>query len=107
MPYSEWNILSPFAEYNFSENCTLNTIGLDKNNIQLSVYPNPAYDNLYITSSENITDITIYNMLGQKVKQTEVKSNESIIDVSNLNSGTYFIIVNSTTGSNTQKIIIK
>lgn len=107
LPYSEWNILSPFAEYNFSENCTLSTIGFDKNNVQLSVYPNPASDNLHITSSENTTDITVYNMLGQKVKQVKVNSNESTIDVSNLTSGTYFILANTANGSVTEKIIIK
>lgn len=106
LPYSEWNIIDVFSEYHFSENCALSNSSFN-NNVQLSVYPNPASDNLNINSSENISELSIYNILGQKVKQVKVNSNESTIDVSSLNSGTYIITINTATGSKTEKIVIR
>lgn len=63
------------------------------NNINL--YPNPAKDKIFINIGGNIStvlDISVYNTLGQKVRQfqKEVSGNTSF-DLSELNSGIYFL----------------
>ncbi|MCB0501843.1 MAG: T9SS type A sorting domain-containing protein [Bacteroidetes bacterium] len=63
----------------------------------VSVYPNPVADQLYIQNPIEGTFYTIYNVLGKEVYSVD---SESIIPVSSLPSGTYFI--NMVNGSNTK-----
>ncbi|GGB80579.1 hypothetical protein GCM10007424_20850 [Flavobacterium suaedae] len=60
---------------------------------QAVVYPNPATTVLNIKTQENINNVAIYNIYGQKVMEAKT----SIIDVSNLSNGVY--IMNITSGS--------
>ena len=63
----------------------------DHNPVQLSVYPNPATDKLYLTNTDgSIQSISIYNAAGQLVLQHIVNSNPIIeINVSSLPKGFY------------------
>lgn len=54
-----------------------------------TIYPNPVEEVIYITFSENVQRVEILNVLGQKVKPIENVS--KTIDVSDLQSGIYFI----------------
>ncbi len=56
-------------------------------------YPNPVTDTLYFSAQENIEQISIYNMLGQEVKNSFPLSTNLSLDISNLQTGTYFIKV--------------
>lgn len=80
-----------------------------ENNI--SVYPNPASNLIFIKtkSSVNVKDVTIYNILGRKVLENELKSRTvQNIDVNKLNTGMYILkIETSDFGSYTKKIMIK
>ncbi len=78
-----------------------------QNNIQLSIYPNPATDKLTIQSEENLSSIIIYDLQGKIVYQTgESDENSLDIDLNNFNSGTYITkITNSTGNSITEKFI--
>lgn len=75
-----------------------------------SVYPNPAATTLNIVASEDFSEgssVVIFNTFGQKVLSTFL-SEQSKIDISNLNQGVYFVQINSEKGfSATQKIIKK
>lgn len=70
-----------------------------------SLSPVPAKDILTITRKQEVTisSISIYNTLGQLI-QIETNPNESI-DVSNLNTGNYFIRIVSDKGTLTGKFI--
>jgi len=63
-----------------------------------SVFPNPAYDNLTITYTDIITQLTITNLLGQTVYCQSPNANSQLaqIDVSSLPAGVYFVRVNNT-----------
>lgn len=61
-----------------------------KQNIPLSVYPLPTSDYLYLNSDFEGQNIEVYSLL--RIKQMEL-SYESKVDVSNLNSGIYYIKV--------------
>ena len=72
------------------------------NDIQMSVYPNPAVEQVNVTLSQN-ADIVIYNVQGQQVMNMEGHVGANSINISNLNAGIYFI----SAGSSTQKFIVK
>lgn len=59
---------------------------------ELTFFPNPAKDNLIIKYNvkEPIT-VEIYNVLGMRVKTSNLNSNESNIDISDLQNGVYFL----------------
>ena len=71
-------------------------------NTHMSIYPNPAVDQLNVTLSQN-AEIVIYNIMGQKVMSVEGHVGGNSIDLSGLNAGVYFI----SAGSDTQKFIVK
>src|SRR5690554_4611638 len=56
-------------------------------------YPNPTKEELNLKSSENIENVTLYNMLGQVVLKQEINATTSSIDVSRLSTGTYLMKV--------------
>ncbi len=68
-----------------------------KPNLELTYYPNPVKDVLHLTASENekIDAVSIYSILGQEVKKETFKtpSNNTSMDLHNLQSGTYFVKV--------------
>lgn len=58
-----------------------------------SIYPNPAKDNLIITSQNNFPEkFQIYNLFGMLVKEEEFTGSFKI-DVSQINAGLYFICI--------------
>jgi len=73
--------------------------------VNFNYYPNPVNDILHITAKENITQLSIYNTLGQEVKTASPADLSAIIDMSNLSNGTYFIKVQIGTHTGTYKII--
>lgn len=71
-------------------------IGIKENKQEensLIIYPNPVSETIYITAPENINgEIEIINSIGQVVIKTK---SQKEIDVSKLQSGLYFIRINS------------
>jgi len=59
----------------------------------VSVYPNPAVDNITIANAEQFNSIKIVNIAGQVVYTS---NNTSSVDVSNFQSGVYFIVLDGT-----------
>ncbi|WP_299123628.1 S8 family serine peptidase [uncultured Winogradskyella sp.] len=72
-----------------------------------SFYPNPVKDvlNLRLPSILNTIELSIYNQLGQKVYQTNLKDELSLIDVSKFSVGIYLMKLSSETTSKTYKFI--
>ena len=69
---------------------------------RMSVYPNPAVNQLNVTLSQN-AGIVIYNIMGQVVMNVEGRVGVNSINISELNAGIYFV----SAGSETQKFIVK
>ena len=83
--------------------CILGTGDTLAETIQL--YPNPVSEILNIegNSLSEITILEIYNVQGQKINHLfEIKEK---VDLSNLNSGVYFLKLITTNGTVTKKII--
>ena len=74
-------------------------VGIEDNqngNLSFKIYPNPTSDFIFINTQNIIKEVSIYNLVGQKM---ECKLDYNKINVSNLTNGTYFIKINNQTGS--------
>ena len=81
------------------------TVGVPEvqnNNVHMSIYPNPAVDQLNVTLSKG-AKVVVYNIMGQAVRNMEGQVGANVVDLSGLNAGVYFI----SAGSDTQKFIVK
>jgi hypothetical protein len=58
-----------------------------------SFYPNPAQDRINLDAQQTIEQVTIFNMLGQKVLDQKVGVANTQLDVSNLRTGNYIMQV--------------
>lgn len=64
------------------------------------IYPNPAKNQITIKGEFDSTEsIIIYSILGQKIMEKSINSNEEKIDVSKLSNGVYTIYFNSSKSS--------
>ena len=80
------------------------TLGIEEAHIDgFSMYPNPVEDMLHVHANDAIQNIEIYNLLGQKVMDTQ----QMDIDVSSLTSGTYMLKVKTARQSGSYKLIKK
>lgn len=59
----------------------------------IEIYPNPASDQLHvkITDQYAISQYAIFNTLGSKVAEGKINTETSVINISTLNKGVYFI----------------
>ncbi|HWY10173.1 MAG TPA: T9SS type A sorting domain-containing protein [Bacteroidia bacterium] len=73
-----------YSELITAENC--------KGKDEFSIYPNPAGQEVFIKTNEEVT-LEIYNILGEKTAFQILKAGENKIDLSNFNKGTYFFKV--------------
>ncbi len=99
----------PGTIYYFKNKTISAGINTLENENALSVYPNPATDeiNVDLSSFNNSkVDLTIIDITGKTVAVFNMKDNNTI-DVSNLKSGVYFIKVSDMKHSETAKLIIK
>lgn len=67
-------------------------LGLPNSTIlPVKIYPNPANDNITVSAPTIISDISIYNLLGQKIISMRTFTSEEKIAVSNLAKGWYWV----------------
>ena len=83
---------------------TLGTADFGYANNTISLYPNPAQEVLNISSSNSITKIEVYDLLGKKVASNDNASN---VNVADLEKGAYIVIVEQENGSVVAKQFIK
>lgn len=57
----------------------------------LSVFPNPAQNEITLSSAEEISSVLIYNLAGQKVLEQDLTQGDTSINISQLVDGLYFI----------------
>jgi len=81
----------------------LGTEALDKASFRY--YPNPTADMLTLSYAEEITNVTVYNMLGQPVISTALNATEGTVDLSRLASGNYLVKVEAGSAATTVKIV--
>lgn len=89
-----------------NENLSIN----DFDNSKISIHPNPAINEVYL-SSVNVSGnlkIKIYNIEGQLLNAQNVSfENQASVDVSSLSNGIYFLNIEDINGNTTIKKFIK
>ena len=75
-----------------SQVINLNTDKVDEN-FELSAYPNPVNNVLNLNTTENITNVTVYDMLGKVVKNIDFNALTLAVNTSDLASGSYRVKV--------------
>lgn len=86
----------------------IEVLELNNNVIEgFTFYPNPSLDVINLTAKENIERVSIYNMLGQKVIDQNINAISSQLDVANLVTGTYFMLVSADGKTASYKVIKK
>lgn len=71
----------------------------------LRSYPNPVKDVLNVSYKQNISNVAVFNLLGQKVIENTINANSAKIDMSSLSRGTYLVKVTSDNQIKTIKVI--
>ncbi len=73
----------------------------------VNIYPNPVNDRLYIETSTQTQSIEIYDVYGrvQNLRNSETQKLRNSIDVSDLNSGIYFVKVKTEEGNIVKRIV--
>ena len=70
-----------------------------------TIYPNPVKNVLNISFTQNISEVSVYNMLGQQVTFKVLNTNKGQVDMSNLASGTYLVKVKADNAIQTIKVV--
>ncbi len=79
-----------------------NDIAIESN---LLMYPNPATNLTTITSLQEISNLQIFNILGQEVQNISGKGKSMQLDISTLETGTYFVKIETEFGTDSLKLI--
>ncbi|MEZ0006768.1 hypothetical protein ABH942_002145 [Flavobacterium sp. 28YEA47A] len=82
---------------------SLKTTSFD--NASFKVYPNPVKNMLHLSYTESMTDVAVFNLLGQQVLTKKINATESQLDMSALAGGTYLVKVNVGNQVKTLKIV--
>ena len=77
---------------------------VEKNNT-LSIFPNPAKDEVFVASAEKINHIDVLDMSGKTIKSIDVNALEVNIDISSFEKGTYMLKVYTDKNIETKKIV--
>jgi hypothetical protein len=97
------------AESAHSEKVCVKTLGEDIEELTSSVniYPNPVSDKLYIKTEAEIEEVVVYDVYGrvQNLRNSETQKLRNSIDVTDLNSGVYFVKVRTENGNIVKRII--
>lgn len=84
---------NPFVDFpNYVAEVWFPALSVPSNGLEsVKLYPNPAQNNLHFLFKDEISNVTIFNAQGQKVLNQHLDTNEGSLNVSNLNSGIYFV----------------
>jgi surface protein len=89
-----------------TNNCVLSALSFE-NDKGLTVYPNPSKGIFNIETKESL-NVSVYDLLGKKVKDIEVTETKNQIDLTNLKLGVYLVsTINQEGQSKVAKVIIE
>lgn len=110
VPQNGWTSYSTYGDLALSGNGTVNnvvtTIGDELTSVDVSIYPNPAIDNVTVSVDEQGM-LVIYNATGSTAYSTPLNSGRNSVDVSSLSAGVYFFAVSVNGAEEVTKVIKK
>ena len=108
--FYNWQVIGPpCLSTMIPVNATV-TMGINElsNSLFVSVYPNPASDEIEVsTTKEGLNSIEIYNLLGERIYSSLVTDNISpfTINIKNFPSGVYIVEVKTEKGVEVRKFV--
>ena len=72
--------------------------------LNVSIYPNPTHGLVNIEANGNVSKVEVYDINGRKVA---IYDNTTIIDLSNMASGTYTMRIHTQLGTTIKRVILK
>ncbi len=73
----------------------------------ISIFPNPAIENVNIKSDFNITDIAVYDYVGKLIYTIENSNTKHVVlNTSSYRAGMYIVRINTENGVVTKRVII-
>ena len=82
-------------------------LGINENDFDVGLYPNPVIDHLTISSNGENQLITIYDLEGRAMEVLAPQTNLNRIDLSYLSSGLYVAVIEDNNGQTSRHKIIK
>jgi Leucine-rich repeat (LRR) protein len=105
------NTANIYFDYNFpivtnTASTTVNALGINEvENTSLFISPNPTKNNVNISSKGIITSLQLFDVQGRLI-ETDLKNDENVtFDLSDKNSGIYFLKVYTENGVKVEKVI--
>lgn len=75
--------------------------------IQISLYPNPASETITIDAdAEQMQQVVMFDMAGRVIRNEEMTANKLQMDVSNLVAGTYYLKIYTVKGAIVKSLVI-
>ena len=71
--------------------------------VSFNIYPNPVNDKLNIITEVEIEEVVVYDVYGRL--QSTVNGQQPTVDVSDLNSGVYFVMIKTNEGVVTKRFV--
>ena len=72
--------------------------------LNAKLYPNPTNGQLTV-EMEGLTEVEVYNLVGQSLLRKDASEGSAIIDMSSLQNGVYMVKVSAQAGSVMQKVV--
>ena len=95
------------SEKSESAEATTKPESIEELSLAFNIYPNPVNDKLYIETEVEIEEVSIFDIYGRRQELSAVSCQLSAIDVSNLNSGVYFVKIVTENGEVVKRFIKK
>jgi hypothetical protein len=102
---SDINLDNSLASSWTASNDVISSVEIPAADIDISIYPNPVSDILYIKSGPEILSLSIYDIYGRVIMTLKGGNDICEVDLRHLIKGTYIVKVVTADGSHTEKII--
>jgi uncharacterized repeat protein (TIGR01451 family) len=79
----------------------------DVTQYNISLFPNPTKDKIFITSTQKLTHVIVTNLLGQTLKSIPINNLEAVLELDELPSGNYFVALHTDHTKVVKRIIKK
>jgi hypothetical protein len=79
----------------------------DSDNIGISLFPNPSKDKLFIQSLEQIRQVEIFRVTGERISIENQKENLNELNTAKLSSGIYFLKLYTKQGRFLKKLVVE
>ena len=100
-PFSAQDVVNAMQQHGLQPH-DCNTTDIDENSETLTLFPNPANESVTL-QGDNLGEVSLYNVVGQKVDTFIAEESELIIPTAKYQEGIYFV---RTSSGMTQRLVI-